>query len=60
MIYNETYKGEIMFKLTSSKRRQERVWKILKEINPELTREKFDAAYDSVNTTIDLLVKIEK
>jgi hypothetical protein len=49
-----------MFKLTSAKRRQERVWKILKEINPELTREKFDAAYDSVNTTIDLLVRIEK
>jgi hypothetical protein len=60
MVYNETYKGEIMFKLTPYARRKERVWKILKDINSELTRAQFDAAYDSVKTTIDLLVKIEK
>lgn len=53
-------KEKIMFKLSPSKRRKERVWKILKERNSELTREKFEAAYDNVNTSIDLLVKLGK
>jgi hypothetical protein len=49
-----------MLKLSPSKRRQERVWKILKEHNPELTREKFDNAYGSVNNTLKVLAEIRK
>ena len=49
-----------MFKLSPAKRKQERVWKILKERNPELTREKFDAAYGSVNTMLNAVAEITK
>lgn len=49
-----------MLKLSPSKRRQERVWKILKEQNPELTREKFNGAYDSVNHTLEILAEMKK
>lgn len=49
-----------MFKKIRRLRRRERVWEILKANNPELTRERFDAAYDNINYTMQIVAEIQK
>jgi hypothetical protein len=49
-----------MFKKLKRIRRRERVWQILKERNPELTKERFDAAYDNINYTLQIVAEIQK
>jgi hypothetical protein len=52
--------GETMFRKIRRLRRRERVWELLKERNPELTRERFDTAYDNINYSLQILAEIQK
>jgi hypothetical protein len=55
-------KGIEMFKFNKVRRlrRRERVWQILKERNPGLTKERFDAQYDSIVNLMSIQSQIDK
>jgi hypothetical protein len=51
-----------MFKFNKVRRlrRRERVWQILKERNPGLTKERFDVQYDSIVNLMSIQAQIDK